>query len=424
MEGRRMPKNVRQIGQAVQGREVYIEDYVITFARKQAKKKAEPQLAILLGRERTSRTEPLFISGAVLVEDFHMETSLLLSNENWSQIYEGIKKFFADLEIVGCLFMQNAMGEEINERLRRLHKENFGEGQEVLLLYHGEEQREGVYLATGGVLLKQEGFFIYYEKNEAMQEYMIEKSDSVKETVIFDDRAVKKVREAVASKNKGHSRTPEQSVRHISERTPMRTSERRLMQLMYGASTVLAATVLVIGVTMLDSRDKMQDMETTLNTISNKVSVAAEATEKPVIVETLAGNTTQAKDETDETTDGRDDTENTDTSTKTDGEEKMTEGTKETEADKKETEGTKETEEAKEAEADKKEPEETKDTKDEEKTTEVAREVTYYTVQNGDTLATISLEKYHTLDMIDQIQKLNAIDDKDKIYAGEKILLP
>jgi LysM repeat protein len=152
--------------------------------------------------------------------------------------------------------------------------------------------------------------------------------------------------------------------------------------------------------------------------------VAAEATEKPVIVETLAGNTTQAKDETDETTDGRDDTENTDTSTKTDGEEKMTEGTKETEADKKETEGTKETEEAKEAEADKKEPEETKDTKDEEKTTEVAREVTYYTVQNGDTLATISLEKYHTLDMIDQIQKLNAIDDKDKIYAGEKILLP
>ena len=356
-----MPKNVRQIGRAVPGNEIYIEDYVITFARKQAKKQMEPQLAVLLGKERKNVGQPLFISGAVLVENFPMETTLLLSNENWSQIYEEIKKYFAELEIVGCLLIRSVSGEEISERVRRLHKENFDGIHKVLFLYDGEEKEESFYLSDGTMLRKQEGFYIYYEKNEPMQEYMIAKNEGFSEEPIFDDKAMKRVRETIAAKPSGRQ--------HIVER--------RMMQMMYGASTVLAATVLVIGVTMLDNHDKMQNMETTLNTISDKVNEAVE-TEVPVMVETLVGNTEKSSNE------------------------EMKEELQEQEE---KTESPKESEK----------PEVSKETQ---------KKVTYYTIKEGDTLATISLEKYHTVDMIEEIQKLNAIDDKDKIYAGQKILLP
>lgn len=349
----KLPKNVRQIGRAMPEKKLYIEDYVITFARKQTKKKAEPQLAVLLGKESQKQGEPLFISGAVLVEDFAIETSLLLSNENWSQVYEEIKAHFSELEIVGCLLIQMASWEAPSERIQRLYRENFGEGHKVLFLYDGEEKEEHFYLLENGLLQKQEGFYIYYEKNEAMQEYMIGKSDGASEEPLFEDKAMKRVRETIAAKPRKKEHTP----------------EHRLLQLMYGASMVLAAAVLVIGITMLDSHDKMQSMETTLNVISDKVS---ENTPQPVVVETLPGNTHVSSNEE----------------------------MKKAEVEK---------EEAKESEAE---------------TKEVVAKKNYYTVKEGDTLAFISLKEYNTLDMVKEIQELNEIDDRDKIYIGQKLLLP
>ena len=375
MEELKMPKNIRQIGRAVPGNEIYIEDYVITFARKQAAKQKEPQLAVLLGNERKATGQPLFINGAVLVENFSMETTLLLNNENWSQIYEEIKKYFAELEIVGCLLIRSAVGEELSEQIRRLHKENFDGLHKVLFLYDGEEKEESFYLSDGTMLQKQEGFYIYYEKNEPMQEYMIEKNEGFSEEPIFDDKAMKRVRETIAAKPGG--------------RQPM--LERRMMQMMYGASTVLAAAVLVIGVTTLDNNDKMQTMESTLNTISDKVNEVAVETEVPVAVETLVGNTTKSSNE---------------------------EMKKELE----EEELKKEEPEQKEEEKQEVPKEKSKELSEEAKETQ--KQVAYYTVKEGDTLASISLQKYHTIAMVEQIQELNAIDDKDKIYVGQKILLP
>lgn len=386
MEEMKMPKNVRQIGRAVQGTEVYIEDYVITFARKQAKKSEEPQLAVLLGQERKSQGDPVFISGAVLIENFSMEKTILLGNENWSQIYEAIKTYFPELEIAGCLLIRSLPGEEINERIRRLHKENFNGVHKILFLYDGEEKEESLYISDGAMLRKQEGFYIYYEKNEAMQEYMIGKSDGISEEPLFNDKAMKRVRETIASKPSVKTAPP----------------EHRMLQLMYGASTVLAAAVLVIGVTMLDSHDKMQNMETALNTISNKVE---EVSKEPVVVETLIGNTEKSSNEEMK--------EELLESQSPEGEET---GEPE-EPDVKNTDSSKDTKKEKEEKEKEKEPEE-------EKSQATEKKVTYYTVKDGDTLASISIKKYKSIGMVEKIQELNAIDDKDKIYAGQKILLP
>ncbi len=377
MEELKIPKNVRQIGK-IEEEKIYLEDYVITFARKQARKHAEQQFAILLGKQEEKADKPWFISGAVLVENFSMKTTLLLSNENWTQIYEEIKKYFSELEIVGGLFIQ-AEESGLTENIVRVCKENLKNGK-VLFLYNREEKEESFYLLNGGQWVKKEGYYIYYEKNEAMQAYMISRSTGASEEIVFDDRAMKRVRQAIAAKEE-----------------QKQTTEKHLIRLMYGVSTVLAAAVLVIGVTMLDGHDKMRDMEYTLNTISDKVG------QEEVTVETLNGNTQKKKPKEAE---------------------KEVEDKEEGELKENDKENRKEPSEEK-VKSPKKETTDEMVEKNTNQTQEViGKTVTYYTVKEGDTLASISMKKYKTLDMIEEIQRLNVIDDKDKIYAGEKILLP
>ena len=65
---------------------------------------------------------------------------------------------------------------------------------------------------------------------------------------------------------------------------------------------------------------------------------------------------------------------------------------------------------------------------EEEKTQEVmsqaVQEPEAYTVQAGDTLLEICRDRYGNEDMAAQVCELNQLDDGDKIYEGQVILLP
>lgn len=52
------------------------------------------------------------------------------------------------------------------------------------------------------------------------------------------------------------------------------------------------------------------------------------------------------------------------------------------------------------------------------------KEARYYTVQSGDTLASICLNVYKSKDMMKKVCEVNGIKDGDKIYVGQKLLLP
>ncbi|MEG1459682.1 MAG: LysM domain-containing protein, partial [Acetivibrio sp.] len=47
-----------------------------------------------------------------------------------------------------------------------------------------------------------------------------------------------------------------------------------------------------------------------------------------------------------------------------------------------------------------------------------------YLVEEGDTLASISLKFFQSYSYVEILQKLNEIDDSDKIYTGQKLQLP
>jgi nucleoid-associated protein YgaU len=55
---------------------------------------------------------------------------------------------------------------------------------------------------------------------------------------------------------------------------------------------------------------------------------------------------------------------------------------------------------------------------------ETAKEIRYYVVQPGDSLAGISYKLYNSANYISKIKELNGIEDENKIIAGQKLIIP
>ena len=47
----------------------------------------------------------------------------------------------------------------------------------------------------------------------------------------------------------------------------------------------------------------------------------------------------------------------------------------------------------------------------------------YYTIQPGDTLVSICMKEFSSLERMDEIMRLNSIQDKNKIVAGQRLKL-
>ena len=96
----RMPKNIRQIGNAPDKKKIYIEDYVMTFLRKIAEPgNTTSRGAILLGEYfKDGDTETLFISGAVEAQNLEFDVEQIKFDDHiWSKLYADINKYFENL---------------------------------------------------------------------------------------------------------------------------------------------------------------------------------------------------------------------------------------------------------------------------------------------------------------------------------------
>ena len=59
-------------------------------------------MAVLLGQYiKNDAGRCIFISGAVEVEDIDIANNMPFTNDHWTAIYENIKKYFVDTEILG-----------------------------------------------------------------------------------------------------------------------------------------------------------------------------------------------------------------------------------------------------------------------------------------------------------------------------------
>lgn len=394
-----LPKNVRQMGDPEDRRKIYIEDYVITYLRRLAGEEVlNSRVAILLGHsERMDGLPYLFIRGAVGLKDLaYTENGIPFTDEIWAEVYGAMKEYFADLDILGWYLSLPGYPVELGPELLKIHVNYFGGVDKVLLVSDSSDEAADFFAYENGRLTRQRGYAIFYERNEAMQRYMIETGDgeSIDEKEHFEDRAIKSFRAIVQEKKE-------------------LSGQKRVMTFLYMASTFLVMVVLVIGITLINNYEKMTGLETALRELTD--SLEQQDTE----LKTAYADLGQAEDGADGAEEAAETGENATADEKT--------------ASQTNQENQENAAAADEPDADvaaQPQPDTASDPSAQESasTPAASEEVTAipesYTVKKGDTLLEISRRIYGRDDEIDAICSLNGIEDSDRILEGQKLLLP
>ena len=344
---RQFPKNVRQIGNVSDEPKIYVEDYVDTYLNQLKEKAAkEPVMAVLAGEIVTQEgQEVVYISGAVRVEEVKTENGKLEFDIEASDRAEELRKeHFPTCQTIGwCLIESgNLMGQE--QEAARIHERFFAKANSIFIHKDAVENEEVFYAYKFGELMQMGGHYIYYEKNPDMQNYMIHarRQIGVTPSEVVEDRAAKDFRSAI--REQLEAKEHHQNSRFV-----------------YAASILLIVVVLAMGIATMNNYDKMEAVQTSLETLSQTVTEPKQKTE------TLSGKES-----------------------------------------KKDTQSVQKTGTVPEIST----------------VQEQLGDEEYYEVVKGDTLDRISEKVYGDASHVDAICRMNGLSDGNLIYIGQKLLLP
>ena len=254
---REVPTNVRQIGEVRGKTKIYIEDYIITFMKQISTRDDKPKALILYGSQQKDGNKKLiFVNGAILADCF-LETQgepTVFQEAVWREVNEKAGHFFQDSQVLGWIYLRYDLSDFLSSAVINTHKQFFREDQQIFMEYSVGERIEHLYLFERGKMELQSGYFVYYERNEAMQNYMITvKQDEPEEGTPEVDKAARKFRGIVQEKQEEIHR-------------------KQTMGILYGTSVAMLLIVTIIGVTMLNNYEKMQSMEKVLYDISAQMT--------------------------------------------------------------------------------------------------------------------------------------------------------
>ena len=234
-----LPKNIRQIGEIRGAEKICIEDYVMTCIHKKDSQEKDGYLGLFYGEKKKEEDGIyLFLRGILEIPDGDGEEAVK------EELEEQKKKYFPDWEVQGCC----VIGQYPTERMKLAEKLDPASMQ---LIYHLQEQEENLYWTVEGCYKKLRGYFVFYEQNRRMQQYLADefKEDRVEKESI-PDKAIKSFREKV--RIKGEKRTGS-------------------MLKLAGSFFVVAALVIgAVTVTRMDDIRKAQDSNYQKNTEENE----------------------------------------------------------------------------------------------------------------------------------------------------------
>lgn len=351
--GIELPKNIRQIGMPQGNRRIYIEDYVMTYLKQLSNPNSSyARGAILVGEcVNGSKGEVIFISGALAAQNLELDLGeSSFDGETWSYIYQEVKNYFPDLSVVGWFLSRMGFSTEVNDKIVQLHMDNFAGNDKVLFIMDSLENEEAFYMMEEEGLHRQSGYYIYYVRNEAMQNFMIE---SKTEEEIPEETVIKQKDEAVVRNYK----------KIMEERARSTRIERANKRLSY-VCAVLMVMVFGLGVAVLSNYRMLEKVYGQIEQYG--VLTANGKGEDNILIE----NDTFAKQQ------------NTERFTTEKSAENQNYVTASTNVPK------------------------------------------YYTVQDGDTLSSISFKMYNSVGYVAELMEANELGEADAIHEGECIVIP
>ena len=384
-----LPNNIRQIGESRTNLKIYLEDYVYTYLKRlSASGQEKGCAAVLLGESQwVDPTSYIFVKSALKVEcDELTPEHVDFKETQWEQIHKDMEAYFPDQEIVGWSLSLPGYDMQITDMILKTHLNHFAGNQKILFVMEPVEKEEAFFVYDNGRLKRQSGFYIYYEKNEPMQAYMIEENGNAsiegKENVT--DRAVLDFRKLVEGKKTGN--------------------RKRKGSGSYITGVCAAVALVVVGFTFFNHRigQEQPAEQTSAGDLSAKNQLEEEAADQ------LPDVTEEAREEMTE--------EEKDSSPAAQNEEKEEYENQEIQQEGQQNEGLTEETPPLEEET----PQENNDTEQETAAASYER----YVVKRGDTLTKISETYYGGIQAVQEICEINNLTSEDLIYAGQIILLP
>lgn len=188
--------NLKVVGDMECDYHIYLEDYVYTYLYQYAfSDLAKESSAILVGEVYIDSKEAI-IRGIIPID------SMKLSSDNeWigpeiiEVIEEQRKIYFADQDIIGWMHMQPGYGTMLTIKELREHRNVFEGAGSLFMLVDAINKIESVYVYEDDELKEQSGYCMYYERNEQMQQYMLDHPFTKKETEEIKDTVVNQFRE-------------------------------------------------------------------------------------------------------------------------------------------------------------------------------------------------------------------------------------
>ena len=395
---RQIPKNVRQIGNVSDSPKIYVEDYVDTFfaqlSEKSEKAKA-PVGAFLVGDIQSGADEDyVYIYGAIQMHDLKISGNEYVINEDtWKHAYEDCKQFFEDGEMLGWFVAHPGVPLTPDSSTIKLHKKSFPKKNTVFIMKDPVEKDETYFVHKMNDLMEIGGHYTYYEKNPCMQNYMIasRKKNGAVSPETVEDRAAQDFRDLVRKRGE-------------------RQKRRKTGGVMYAASACLVLVLIIMGVSMVNSFDRMKSVQSKLDALAD--------TSGTVETRETSGSVTAVTSE-EQTGDGQTEEDQSADAQETDGQSGQA-GEEQSSND--------QTSEA--AGADSADAQGTEDQTGQAESDQISAgsgengSNGVYVVEEGDTLAIISRKMYGDVNHVDAICRMNGITDGNLIYVGQKLLLP
>ncbi len=363
-EGIALPKNIRQIGAPGGNKRIYVEDYVMTYLNQLANPNStDARGAILVGEcVKGTRGEVLFISGAVPAQNLELDLEeSTFDGATWSMIYQEVKNHFPDLEVVGWFLSRMGFSTTINDIIVKLHMDNFAGEEKVLYIMDALEGEEAFYMTEGDYLRRQSGYYIYYARNEAMQNFMVQS----------------KTTEPVASDVEQKDVAVLRNYKKIMEERAKHARIERLNKMLCGMCSGLTIAVLALGIAVFSNYQMLEKMEDEL--VASGVIVADR--------DELKLNKYEDEYEDEEYGEYQVHVTKPENAVQATGETVISSNMNKVQA----------------------------------ASNDLPK---YYVVQNGDTLSSISFKMYNSVGYVAELMEANGFGEADEIHEGDRIMIP
>ena len=374
------PKNVKQMGEPKEYKKIFLEDYVHTFLMQYSQEpEVRTRIAVLFGTtEHAGGKRHFYVKSALPVEEIlEKQGKYIFTEKIWGEIYQQCEKYFPEQEILGWFLAKPGFTVEKTSVIEETQRTYFSGADKIFFMLEPIEGDSGFFGFDGNRFVRQQGYYIYYDRNEPMHEFLLAKRSVQQEMKEKPDVAIANFRKILQEKQ-------------------IQNKRRKKMMLSYGMRISLALLLCFGVITLQNQAEQMKNLKQQIS-VMTKEEVVKPVLSDGVVVEELPGNveTRLPVEETLEISAAEEPVEEEPAAEKTAAVEETS-------------------------------PAETvqEENMQEEEVVETVSTPETYVVQAGDTLAKISREQYGNDDMIDSICELNGIENGDYIQVGETILLP